>query len=444
MSVIRLAWLLILLCLRSRRRRDGRSEDRRLLVRHRRRRHADRAAVLFLLADLPALPGGQAVHRRTRGPESVARGQALLGQGQPRQRAFYFETAQALGVEALSVPGFVFCRQIMIGYDSAATTGKQLADALQACHERRLRTPARPILRATRRMAPAAGATAALGGRGEGRHDRQRAVRRSGGRQGALAARADAGAGGHGRVQSLRVLRAAVPAEPAGARQEPHAHGDRRRHLRAVLRTRLLRVHGRLAQRLPDRGRTARDHDHRGPDRADGRRAQHQGLLLVQGGPEPVDPGRGQARPVQAHARGRRLRQHGPDAGQHGAARDRRQLVRTAVHRRLPDGLHAGADARRPRDLAVLCVARGLQRDLRDAAARDRHGVHEDDGRTQAERSRGPPAQADLRLHDAGVRPGAADRTATCSPTRSPRSCVLAVAVGASLVVAKVAAPRKA
>jgi thiol-disulfide isomerase/thioredoxin len=54
---------------------------------------------------------------------------------------FYYETAQSLGVEALSVPGFVFCRQIIIGYDSAETTGKELADALQACHQRRLTGP---------------------------------------------------------------------------------------------------------------------------------------------------------------------------------------------------------------------------------------------------------------------------------------------------------------
>jgi thiol-disulfide isomerase/thioredoxin len=54
---------------------------------------------------------------------------------------FYYETAQSLGVEALSVPGFVFCRQIIIGYDSAETTGKELADALQACHQRRLTSP---------------------------------------------------------------------------------------------------------------------------------------------------------------------------------------------------------------------------------------------------------------------------------------------------------------
>jgi thiol-disulfide isomerase/thioredoxin len=54
---------------------------------------------------------------------------------------FYYETAQTLGVEALSVPGFVFCRQVIIGYDSAETTGRELADALQACHQERLANP---------------------------------------------------------------------------------------------------------------------------------------------------------------------------------------------------------------------------------------------------------------------------------------------------------------
>jgi thiol-disulfide isomerase/thioredoxin len=57
---------------------------------------------------------------------------------------FYYETAQALGAEALSVPGFVFCRQIIIGYDSAQTTGKELADALRACHDRRAANPGAP------------------------------------------------------------------------------------------------------------------------------------------------------------------------------------------------------------------------------------------------------------------------------------------------------------
>ena len=50
---------------------------------------------------------------------------------------FYFDTAQVLGVEALSVPGFIFCREVRIGYDSAATTGAELERELVACRERR-------------------------------------------------------------------------------------------------------------------------------------------------------------------------------------------------------------------------------------------------------------------------------------------------------------------
>jgi thiol-disulfide isomerase/thioredoxin len=57
---------------------------------------------------------------------------------------FYFDTAKSLGVEALSVPGLVFCRQVMIGYDSATTTGKSLEDALVACRERRIANPGAP------------------------------------------------------------------------------------------------------------------------------------------------------------------------------------------------------------------------------------------------------------------------------------------------------------
>jgi thiol-disulfide isomerase/thioredoxin len=74
---------------------------------------------------------------------------------------FYYETAQTLGVEALSVPGLVFCRQIIIGYDSAETTGKELADALQACRDRRAAQPGAPDPAATA-GAGAGGATTAL------------------------------------------------------------------------------------------------------------------------------------------------------------------------------------------------------------------------------------------------------------------------------------------
>jgi len=49
---------------------------------------------------------------------------------------FYYNTARSLGVEALSVPGFVFCREVRIGYDAAETTGADLERALTACRER--------------------------------------------------------------------------------------------------------------------------------------------------------------------------------------------------------------------------------------------------------------------------------------------------------------------
>jgi len=54
---------------------------------------------------------------------------------------FYYETALSLGTQALSVPGFVFCRQVLIGYDTAETTGAEIAHALESCHEERLLHP---------------------------------------------------------------------------------------------------------------------------------------------------------------------------------------------------------------------------------------------------------------------------------------------------------------
>jgi thiol-disulfide isomerase/thioredoxin len=50
---------------------------------------------------------------------------------------FYYETALSLGTKALSVPGFVFCRQVLIGYDTAETTGAEIAAALESCLEQR-------------------------------------------------------------------------------------------------------------------------------------------------------------------------------------------------------------------------------------------------------------------------------------------------------------------
>jgi thiol-disulfide isomerase/thioredoxin len=61
---------------------------------------------------------------------------------------FYFETAKSLGVEALSVPGFIWCRQVLIGYDSAATTGAEIEKALDECHAARLANPRGPAVTA--------------------------------------------------------------------------------------------------------------------------------------------------------------------------------------------------------------------------------------------------------------------------------------------------------
>jgi len=70
---------------------------------------------------------------------------------------FYFETAKSLGVEALSVPGFIWCRQVLIGFDSAGTTGAEIEKALDACHAARLANPDGPA-------APAAAGSGASGG----------------------------------------------------------------------------------------------------------------------------------------------------------------------------------------------------------------------------------------------------------------------------------------
>jgi thiol-disulfide isomerase/thioredoxin len=70
---------------------------------------------------------------------------------------FYFETAKSLGIEALSVPGFIWCRQVLIGFDSAGTTGAQIEKALDACHAARLANPDGPA-------APAAAGYGASGG----------------------------------------------------------------------------------------------------------------------------------------------------------------------------------------------------------------------------------------------------------------------------------------
>ena len=47
----------------------------------------------------------------------------------------YVAMAEALGQDASSVPAFLFCGRLEVGFDRAETTGKALEEALQACRE---------------------------------------------------------------------------------------------------------------------------------------------------------------------------------------------------------------------------------------------------------------------------------------------------------------------
>jgi thiol-disulfide isomerase/thioredoxin len=53
----------------------------------------------------------------------------------------YVSMAQAVGKVANSVPAFLFCEQMMVGYGTEETTGAMLKKRLQACYQRRLEQP---------------------------------------------------------------------------------------------------------------------------------------------------------------------------------------------------------------------------------------------------------------------------------------------------------------
>lgn len=51
--------------------------------------------------------------------------------------ARYVDAAAALGQEARSVPAFLFCRHMEVGFDTAATTGARLRELLETCRAER-------------------------------------------------------------------------------------------------------------------------------------------------------------------------------------------------------------------------------------------------------------------------------------------------------------------
>lgn len=57
----------------------------------------------------------------------------LVGSKGNQQR--YLKMATELGQQAKSVPAFIFCGQMMVGYDKAETTGRELETRLLECHK---------------------------------------------------------------------------------------------------------------------------------------------------------------------------------------------------------------------------------------------------------------------------------------------------------------------
>ena len=53
--------------------------------------------------------------------------------GEPANGALYDRMAQAIGEDASSVPAFLFCGRMMVGFDAPETTGAELVAALEAC-----------------------------------------------------------------------------------------------------------------------------------------------------------------------------------------------------------------------------------------------------------------------------------------------------------------------
>jgi len=53
----------------------------------------------------------------------------------------YLQMAEQLGEQANSIPAFIFCGQMIVGYDRAATTGRELEKKLLACYQHKTDLP---------------------------------------------------------------------------------------------------------------------------------------------------------------------------------------------------------------------------------------------------------------------------------------------------------------
>ena len=134
------------------------------------------------------------------------------------------------------------------------------------------------------------------GSRGGGRGHRHAPARQAGD-GGPVLAPVHPGDRRPGRLQPLRLLRAAVPAEPLGPCPQPGAYAPDRRHLRALLRPGLFPLHGGLAEPLPGGGGHPSGDGRGGGSGPRHRPPQREGLFLA---PPGADPGHPRARQAGA------------------------------------------------------------------------------------------------------------------------------------------------
>ena len=262
----------------------------------------------------------------------------------PEHVRHYVALADQLGQSAQYVPALLFCGRMQTGWDERRQHRAGTARRAGRLPRRRAHRQ-----RARRRPHPA-------------RARPEPACPRQTGSRHAVAAGADRADRRPRRLQSVRVFRPAVPAVADGSPEQPRAHADHRRRVRAVFGPDVFRLHGGVAQPVPAARQSGLGDARRRRDGAGGRPRQRQGFLPLRARHFAVDSGIPQARDLPARTRHPRRRQRAGHARRHAVARGGCQFLRTAVHRRLSHGLHAPADPAGPRRHAALPVSGAVQR----------------------------------------------------------------------------------
>ncbi len=219
-----------------------------------------RRSLLLLVGPLPALPGGAPLRHAAVRRAAVAALSRPGDQPQPRQREALRRDGGGARPAGLGGPRIPVLRR----------APRRLAIRRDDRRPASLAAPGMPTASGVR---PAGCRTAR-----DGRAARRRRVVAGH----LLAAGAHAADCGHGCLQPVRLLRPPVPARPARQSARSVAHAHHRRAFRGGVGGPLLRVHGRLAEPVPDDRQPRLGDRRRGLSRAGDRTHQREGLLRLQ------------------------------------------------------------------------------------------------------------------------------------------------------------------